>query len=260
MERSRNTQWRLGTIFVLLLCACAAIAQTQFGTITGRVTDKTGAVIGDAVVTLTDTSTQTSKEVKTGADGSFTFAAVVPSNYKLNVAKEGFGGFQKTFAVTPADRLTEDVSLAVGGSQTTVTVEANTVQVNTTTGDVSHIITTNDLQNMPLLTKNPYALIGLAKRYGDARVEAVCVTALAAGMFDVRRLERMLQQADVVRSDPDVYSFGMSAGQSTINSGTFFINLKPKDQGRTATADEVIRRLRPQLAGVQGINLYLQAG
>ena len=40
-----------------------------------------------------------------------------------------------------------------------------------------------------------YALIGLAKRYGDVRVEAVCVTALAAGMLDVRRLERMLQQA-----------------------------------------------------------------
>jgi hypothetical protein len=40
-----------------------------------------------------------------------------------------------------------------------------------------------------------FALIGLAKRYGDARVEAVCVTALAAGMLDVRRLERMLQQA-----------------------------------------------------------------
>jgi hypothetical protein len=40
-----------------------------------------------------------------------------------------------------------------------------------------------------------YALIGLAKRYGDARVEAACVTALAADMLDVRRLERMLQQA-----------------------------------------------------------------
>ena len=53
-------------------------------------------------------------------------------------------------------------SLDVGGSQTTVTVEANTVQVNTTTGDVSHTITTSDLQNMPLLTKNAYALIGLA--------------------------------------------------------------------------------------------------
>ena len=35
----------------------------------------------------------------------------------------------------------------------------------------------------------------MTKRYGDTRVEAVCVTALAAGMLDVRRLERMLQQA-----------------------------------------------------------------
>jgi transposase len=40
-----------------------------------------------------------------------------------------------------------------------------------------------------------YALIGLARRYGDARLEAACVTALAADMLDVRRLERMLQQA-----------------------------------------------------------------
>lgn len=40
-----------------------------------------------------------------------------------------------------------------------------------------------------------YALIGLAKRYGDDRVDAVCVTALDADMLDVRRLERMLKQA-----------------------------------------------------------------
>ena len=40
-----------------------------------------------------------------------------------------------------------------------------------------------------------FALIGLTRRYGDARVDAVCVTALAAGMLNVRRLERMLQQA-----------------------------------------------------------------
>jgi transposase len=40
-----------------------------------------------------------------------------------------------------------------------------------------------------------YALIGLAKRYGDDRVEAACVTALAAEMLDVRRLERMVQHA-----------------------------------------------------------------
>ena len=72
--------------------------------------------------------------------------------------------------------------------------------------------------------------------------------------------ERMLQLADVVRADPDIDAFGMSAGQTTLNTGNFYISLKPKDQGRTASADEVITRLRPKLAKIPGVNLFLQAG
>ncbi|HEY4079160.1 MAG TPA: efflux RND transporter permease subunit [Burkholderiaceae bacterium] len=71
---------------------------------------------------------------------------------------------------------------------------------------------------------------------------------------------RMLQLADIIRKDPDVSTFGMQAGASTFNSGNFFIGLKPLDQGRTLTADQVITRLRPQLAKVGGITLYMQAG
>ncbi|MES1982521.1 MAG: efflux RND transporter permease subunit [Pseudomonadota bacterium] len=71
---------------------------------------------------------------------------------------------------------------------------------------------------------------------------------------------RMLKLADVVRNDPDVIAFAMSSGQSTRNSGNFFISLKPKSQGRTTNADEIIGRLRPQLAKIQGANLFLQAG
>ena len=70
---------------------------------------------------------------------------------------------------------------------------------------------------------------------------------------------RMLMLADIVRQDPDVTAFGMSAGQNTLNTGSFFIALRPKDEGRTASADEIIARLRPKLAQVQGINLLLQA-
>jgi len=71
--------------------------------------------------------------------------------------------------------------------------------------------------------------------------------------------ERMKLLAEVVRQDPDVTGFGMFAGNNTANTGVFFIALKPKDEGRTASADEVIGRLRPQLATVQGINLFMQA-
>lgn len=72
--------------------------------------------------------------------------------------------------------------------------------------------------------------------------------------------DRMLQLADIIRQDPDVASFGMQAGASTFNSGNFFIALKPKDEGRKSNADEVIARLRPKLAPVQGITLFMQAG
>ncbi len=71
---------------------------------------------------------------------------------------------------------------------------------------------------------------------------------------------RMLQLADVVRRDPDVTGFGMNGSSSTYNTGNFFISLRPIDEGRTATADDIIARLRPQLAKIEGANLFLQAG
>ena len=71
--------------------------------------------------------------------------------------------------------------------------------------------------------------------------------------------ERLLKVADIVRQDPDVSGFGVSAGSTTFNTGTFFIALKPKDEGRTTNADQVIARIRAKVAKVQGINLFMQA-
>ncbi len=71
---------------------------------------------------------------------------------------------------------------------------------------------------------------------------------------------RMLQLADIVRQDPDVAAFGMNGSSSTFNTGNFFIGLKDKDEGRTASAQQIIARLRPKLARVEGANLFLQAG
>ena len=72
--------------------------------------------------------------------------------------------------------------------------------------------------------------------------------------------QRLLDLADVVKQDPDVQAFGIATGGTTFNGGTLFIGLKPKDEGRTANADEVIARLRPKLAQVKGVQLFMQAG
>jgi HAE1 family hydrophobic/amphiphilic exporter-1 len=70
--------------------------------------------------------------------------------------------------------------------------------------------------------------------------------------------ERAFALADIVRQDPDVYSVGNSLGSNAANTGNFFITLKAREAGRTATADEIIARLRRKLASVQGVNLYMQ--
>jgi multidrug efflux pump subunit AcrB len=75
---------------------------------------------------------------------------------------------------------------------------------------------------------------------------------------EMKRLQTNLAQ--VVARDPDVTGFGSffgSGGGNTLNTGRFFIALKPRDE-RTATATDVINRLRPQIAKVEGANLFLQ--
>jgi HAE1 family hydrophobic/amphiphilic exporter-1 len=76
---------------------------------------------------------------------------------------------------------------------------------------------------------------------------------------EMMRLQRAL--GEVLLSDPDIAGFGAQTGSgggaNAGNTGRFFIVLKPRDE-RTATASQIIDRLRPQLAKVQGANLYLQ--
>jgi HAE1 family hydrophobic/amphiphilic exporter-1 len=73
------------------------------------------------------------------------------------------------------------------------------------------------------------------------------------------RLQREL--GEVLLSDPDIASLGSQTGSgggaNPPNTGRFFIVLKPRDE-RTLSAAQIIDRLRPRLAKVQGVNLYLQ--
>jgi HAE1 family hydrophobic/amphiphilic exporter-1/multidrug efflux pump len=75
-------------------------------------------------------------------------------------------------------------------------------------------------------------------------------------------MEKQQALAAVVAADPDIAAFASVIGPSGAspgeNSGRFFITLKPRDQ-RNASADQIINRLRPKLAKVEGVALFLQA-
>uniref|UniRef100_UPI0033408485 efflux RND transporter permease subunit n=1 Tax=Castellaniella defragrans TaxID=75697 RepID=UPI0033408485 len=72
--------------------------------------------------------------------------------------------------------------------------------------------------------------------------------------------DRLMALAEVVGRDPDVMAYGMSSNQPTLNMGRFFISLRPKSEGRKASVQEVMARLRPELDKVPGVRLFMQAG
>jgi HAE1 family hydrophobic/amphiphilic exporter-1 len=71
--------------------------------------------------------------------------------------------------------------------------------------------------------------------------------------------QKALVVADVLRADPAVAGIGMFVGGGGANQANIFISLAPKDEGRTASADQVINRLRPQLSRLIGVQTFLQA-
>jgi HAE1 family hydrophobic/amphiphilic exporter-1 len=75
----------------------------------------------------------------------------------------------------------------------------------------------------------------------------------------IKTRQKIQDVASVISQDPGVAGFGMFVGSSGANQANMYIALKPKAEGRTATADQVIARLRPKLAQLVGVRALLQA-
>ncbi|MBX6419864.1 MAG: efflux RND transporter permease subunit [Nevskia sp.] len=72
-------------------------------------------------------------------------------------------------------------------------------------------------------------------------------------------VEKQRQARDIILADPDVASMGsFLGGRNSANSGSMFITLKTRDEGRRASVDQIIARLRPKLARIVGLSVYLQ--
>ena len=104
---------RLRSCFILaitfLLLSSLALAQRDLGTLTGTVTDPSGAAVPNAKVTITEDATGLSYDVTTGANGEYTRPLLKPGTYTLTVEASGFRkAEQKNVVVTGGDRIGSD--------------------------------------------------------------------------------------------------------------------------------------------------------
>jgi protocatechuate 3,4-dioxygenase beta subunit len=86
---SRSFLWPRAVTLSLAMISVAALEQTTYGSLSGTVTDTTGAAVSGATVTLTNTGTGERQSQATGGAGLYTFVNLQPGNYALNVTHDG---------------------------------------------------------------------------------------------------------------------------------------------------------------------------
>ena len=146
----------------LLLCG-TLLAQTS-ASISGTVTDPSGAAVAAADVTATDLGTGAIRSGKTNATGVYTIPGLAPGNYSVSVRKEGFRPTEFTSVpLTVAQALVLNVELPVGTVQERVDVNGDSVApIDTETSQLSTLVSTKTITDLPLLTRNPYELVLLS--------------------------------------------------------------------------------------------------
>lgn len=136
-----------------------AFAQRVTGTITGKVTDQTGAIIANAQVHIINDDTNVVTIVPSSGDGFFTAPALPPGHYSLTVAQNGFKQLDRHGITLVVDR-TVNVPLVLTIGSVTESVEVNQHQqlVNTESSDNGALIESREILNLPLNQRNPYSL------------------------------------------------------------------------------------------------------
>jgi hypothetical protein len=139
-------------IIVVLAGSSAAWAQATSGDIVGTVTDKSGAVIGDATVTATNVATGVAATVKTNKVGEFHIPNLLAGNYNVESSAPGFASFVlKDFAVELNKTGTAKIVLPIASESTKVEVSAEASSViDTTTTQLQSSFETEELKTLPV--------------------------------------------------------------------------------------------------------------
>jgi hypothetical protein len=141
----------------LMLCTAMSLrAQTSgSGTITGTVTDSTGAVVGSATVVITDTDTGVSRTVTTNEVGDYLATFMQSGNYEVVIGGGAYGKVdRKNLVLTVGQTLTVDAKLALGATSTEVTVTSESPILDPEKTEVSQTLDTNLLANLPVNARN----------------------------------------------------------------------------------------------------------
>lgn len=154
---------RLAAVLLLAAFALPIAAQESRGTIVGRVTDPSGALIPNATVEVKNKAQGVVQTFRTNEAGAYQAPYLIPGQYEVVVSAAGFKRtVRETVDVTVGDRVNVDLTLEVGEMTQSVSVTAEAPLLQTATASSGQVVDTKRLAELPLSHGQPLQLMGLA--------------------------------------------------------------------------------------------------
>lgn len=147
--------------FLLLLLLIGLLpvqlsAQSDLSSISGTVTDPSGAVVGDATITLTSQSTGAVHKTLTNRAGFYVIPGLAPGKYMIAVEAPGFERLLSTNNnLDPSLPTSANLRLALGKTTQEVEVQAEETTLQADSSTLGRVLTSNQMENLPLNGRNP---------------------------------------------------------------------------------------------------------
>jgi hypothetical protein len=154
-------------VLTAMILPAALFAQRTTTTISGTLTDQTGAIVPGADVSATENATGATTHAPANSDGFYVLSSLSAGTYTVKVEKQGFQNSVQEGVVVQVNRpVTLNFTLQIGTATQTVTVAAQAEQVNLRSQTVSYEVTTQMVTQLPLNGRNILQLMTLAPDAG----------------------------------------------------------------------------------------------
>src|SRR5215470_14110578 len=144
----------LAVMFSLLLPSTFAQTTISTGSIQGTVTDPSGAVVGGAKVTIRNKGTGGGLATVTNSSGTYASGALIPGEYTVRIESKGFKTQEIPVVVQVNTTSNGNATLTVGQSAQVVEVQATEAGVNTEQATVQGVLTSEQIENLPINGRN----------------------------------------------------------------------------------------------------------
>jgi hypothetical protein len=149
----------LTLLSLINLAGAAAFSQEVRASLSGLVSDKTGAAVPGAVVGVKNTATNATSQAESSSTGNYVLPFLPPGQYTLTVEQKGFKRFvRENITLQAQDRARVDISLEIGELSQSVTVAGDVSLLETESASRSQVIANQLIQNVPTQGRNPFQI------------------------------------------------------------------------------------------------------